>query len=103
MVRRADHLHPKTVPIPVQLARMGCVVKFVSERLEQGLFIAGVIKIIDDETLRLKLQEANPICLALIRGLAMRISDANEAAETYWRELSIYKSLTEKQNSYDQS
>ena len=42
MVRRADHLHPKTVPIPVQLARMGCVVKFVSERLEQGLFIAGV-------------------------------------------------------------
>ena len=42
MVRRADHLHPKTVPIPVQLARMGCLVKFVSERLEQGFFIAGV-------------------------------------------------------------
>jgi len=62
-----------------------------------------IIKIIDDETLRLKLQEADPICLALIRGLAMRISDANEAAETYWRELSIYKSLAEKQNPDDQT
>ena len=62
-----------------------------------------IIKVIDDETLRSKLQEADPICLALIRGLAMRISDANEAAETYWRELSIYKSLAEKQNPDDQT
>ena len=52
-----------------------------------------IVKVIDDETLKAKLQEAAPICLALIRGLAMRISDANEAAETYWRELSVYKSL----------
>ena len=52
-----------------------------------------IVKVIDDETLRAKLQEADPICLALIRGLAMRISDANEAAENYWRELSVYKSL----------
>ena len=52
-----------------------------------------IVKVIDDETLKAKLQEADPICLALIRGLARRISDANEAAENYWRELSIYKSL----------
>ena len=52
-----------------------------------------IVKVIDDETLKAKLQEADPICLALIRGLAMRISDANEAAEKYWRELSVYKSL----------
>ena len=52
-----------------------------------------IVKVIDDETLKTKLQEADPICLALIRGLAMRISDANEAAEKYWRELSVYKSL----------
>ena len=52
-----------------------------------------IVKVIDDETLKAKLQEADPICLALIRGLAMRISDANEAAENYWRELSLYKSL----------
>ena len=52
-----------------------------------------IVKVIDDETLKAKLQEADPICLALIRGLAMRISDANEAAENYWRELSVYKSL----------
>ena len=52
-----------------------------------------IVKVIDDETLKTKLQEADPICLALIRGLAMRISDANEAAENYWRELSVYKSF----------
>ena len=52
-----------------------------------------IVKVIGDETLKAKLQEADPICLALIRGLAMRISDANEAAEKYWRELSVYKSL----------
>ena len=52
-----------------------------------------IVKVIDDDTLKAKLQEADPICLALIRGLAMRISDANEAAENYWRELSVYKSL----------
>ena len=52
-----------------------------------------IVKVIDDETLKTKLQEADPVCLALIRGLAMRISDANEAAENYWRELSVYKSL----------
>ena len=55
-----------------------------------------VIKVIDDETFKMKLQDADPICLAIIRGLAMRISDANEAAENYWRELSVYKSLSEK-------
>ena len=55
-----------------------------------------IVKVIDDETLKTKLQEADPICLALIRGLAMRISDSNDAAENYWRELSVYKSLQDK-------
>ena len=50
-------------------------------------------KCIDEETLKLKLQDADPICLAIIRGLSMRISDANAKAEQYWRELSLYKAL----------
>ena len=52
-----------------------------------------IVKVIDDETLKTKLQEAVPVCIALIRGLAMRISEANEAAENYWRGLSVYKFL----------
>ena len=36
---------------------------------------------------------ADPICLAIIRGLSMRISDANAKAEQYWKELSLYKAL----------
>ena len=40
-----------------------------------------------------KIREADPICGAIIRGLALRISDANTLAETYWRELALYKSI----------
>ena len=40
-----------------------------------------------------KLGEADPILVAIIRGLALRIGDANDLTEKYWRELSIYKSL----------
>jgi signal-transduction protein with cAMP-binding, CBS, and nucleotidyltransferase domain len=40
-----------------------------------------------------KMQKADPICTAIIRGLALRINDANDLAEQYWKELALYKSL----------
>ncbi len=40
-----------------------------------------------------KMKQADPICYAIIRGLALRINDANNLAEQYWKELSLYKSL----------
>ena len=40
-----------------------------------------------------KLQSADPVLGAIIRGLANRIGDANELAEKHWQELSLYKSL----------
>jgi len=55
--------------------------------------VDSVIIKIDEPTFREKLQQADPVCNAIIRGLALRISDANGLAEKYWRELSIYKSI----------
>ena len=52
-----------------------------------------IVKVIDEDTLKAKMQGADPICLAIIRGLSMRISDANAKAEQYWKELSLYKAL----------
>ena len=43
--------------------------------------------------LQKKLDGADAVLVAIIRGLSIRIGDANELAEKYWRELSIYKSL----------
>ena len=40
-----------------------------------------------------KLDGADAVLVAIIRGLSLRIGDANELAEKFWRELSIYKSL----------
>ena len=40
-----------------------------------------------------KLERADPVLGAIIRGLANRIGDANELAEKHWQELSLYKSL----------
>jgi len=40
-----------------------------------------------------KLESADPVLGAIIRGLANRIGDANELAEKNWQELSLYKSL----------
>lgn len=40
-----------------------------------------------------KLESADPVLGAIIRGLANRIGDANEMAEKHWQELSLYKSL----------
>ena len=55
--------------------------------------VDSVIIKIDEPTFREKLKQADPVCNAIIRGLALRISDANGLAEKYWRELSIYKSI----------
>ena len=52
-----------------------------------------IVKVIDEDTLKAKMQGADPICLAIIRGLSMRINDANAKAEQYWKELSLYKAL----------
>ena len=52
-----------------------------------------IVKVIDEDTLKVKMKDADPICLAIIRGLSMRISDANAKAEQYWKELSVYKAL----------
>ncbi len=40
-----------------------------------------------------KLESADPVLGAIIRGLANRIGDGNELAEKHWQELSLYKSL----------
>ena len=48
---------------------------------------------ITEALFRKKIRSADPICNAIIRGLALRISDANALAEKYWRELSVYKSI----------
>ena len=55
---------------------------------------AMLIKL-DEPVFRAKMAQADPICNAIIRGLALRISDANTLAEKYWRELNIYKSIDE--------
>ena len=51
------------------------------------------LKEIDDATIHNKLDGADPILVGIIRGLALRIGDANKLAEKYWQELSVYKSL----------
>ena len=51
------------------------------------------LKEIDKSTLHNQLDGADPILVGIIRGLALRIGDANKLAEKYWQELSVYKSL----------
>ena len=51
------------------------------------------LKEIDDATIHNKLDGADPVLVGIIRGLALRIGDANKLAEKYWQELSVYKSL----------
>ena len=51
------------------------------------------LKEIDDATIHNKLGGADPVLVGIIRGLALRIGDANKLAEKYWQELSVYKSL----------
>ena len=48
---------------------------------------------IEHSTLHKKLEGADPVLVGIIRGLALRIGDANKLAEQYWQGLSVYKSL----------
>ena len=43
--------------------------------------------------LQKKLDEADPVLVAISRGLSLRIGDANDLAEKLWLELGVYKSL----------
>ena len=45
------------------------------------------------EHLQKKLDEVDPVVNAIIRGLSLRIGDANALAEKHWLELNVYKSL----------
>ena len=52
-----------------------------------------LIKIIHEDVLKNKMNEADPLLSAIIRGLSLRIGDANDLAEKYWIERDIYKSI----------
>ena len=45
------------------------------------------------KTVKEKMNKADPVLAAIIRGLSLRIGDANALAEKHWLELSVYKSL----------
>ena len=53
----------------------------------------SLIKVIDEKTVKEKMNTADPVLAAIIRGLSLRIGDANALAEKHWLELSLYKSL----------
>ena len=55
----------------------------------------SLIKIIHERVLIQKMKEADPLLCAIIRGLSLRIGDANELAEKFWIERNIYKSIKE--------
>ena len=54
-----------------------------------------LIKVIDEKAIKEKMTNADPVLSAIIRGLSLRIGDANDLAEKFWLELNIYKSLKE--------
>ena len=54
-----------------------------------------LIKIIHEKAVKEKMNNADPVLSAIIRGLSLRIGDANDLAEKYWLELNLYKSLKE--------
>jgi len=55
----------------------------------------SLIKIIHERVLVQKMNDSDPLLSAIIRGLSLRIGDANELAEKYWIERNIYKSIKE--------
>ena len=55
----------------------------------------SLIKIIHERVLVQKMNDLDPLLSAIIRGLSLRIGDANELAEKYWIERNIYKSIKE--------
>ena len=58
-------------------------------------FTNTLIKVIHEKAIKEKMDAADPVLSAIIRGLSLRIGDANNLAEKYWLELNIYKSLKE--------
>ena len=55
----------------------------------------AIIKAFHEKTIKEKINEADPLLSAIIRGLSLRIGDANKLAEKFWLDLNIYKSLKE--------
>ena len=53
----------------------------------------SIIKVIDEKTVKEKMNKADPVLAAIVRGLSLRIGDANALAEKHWLELNVYKSL----------
>ena len=53
----------------------------------------SIIRVIDEKTVKEKMNKSDPVLAAIIRGLSLRIGDANALAEKHWLELSLYKSL----------
>ena len=73
----------------------------VGHIIESGRTVTAIaltntpIKVIDEKAIKEKMNNADPVLSAIIRGLSLRIGDANDLAEKYWLELNIYKSLKE--------
>ena len=53
-----------------------------------------VINVIFPDVMQRKVDEADPVLRALVRNLAIRLSEANNLSEKYWLELNVYKDLT---------
>ena len=53
----------------------------------------SIIRVIDEKTVKEKMNKADPVLAAIVRGLSLRIGDANALAEKHWLELNLYKSL----------
>jgi CRP-like cAMP-binding protein len=52
-----------------------------------------IINFINCELVRHKIKESDPVIVAIIRSLSLRLKDTNILTEKYWNELNIYKSL----------
>ena len=52
-----------------------------------------IIRVIEDDLLTQKIDATDPAILAILRGLALRLTETNKRTEDLWTELQIYKSL----------
>ena len=53
----------------------------------------SIIRVIDEKTVKEKMNKADPVLAAIIRGLSLWIGDVNALAEKHWLEFSLFKSL----------
>ena len=51
---------------------------------------------INEETLKQKLKEADPVVRAIVRSLLMRLNDINLKSEDFWRNLNVVTSLSDE-------